>query len=211
MSGFWVVTWQLHCLTRKKIFCFKLCSGNTDTARLTVLESLKWDIAQWKEDSSSWSTLICFHTCLLNVSFVVPFTITYIDFGLYCPVQADIVSNKGQPPECSILIFAKAILRKIFLFHSPPKGGRKLQVYFFKQAKIEQGRMSNLISSLFVAQLMLQISQDYMLFGRHSWAISSFFLAYALISLCTFFLKFYSGVFFFPPKDTHLRAPLILT
>ena len=84
MSGFWVVTWQLHCLTRKKIFCFKLCSGNTDTARLTVLESLKWDIAQWKEDSSSWSTLICFHTCLLNVSFVVPFTITYIDFGLYC-------------------------------------------------------------------------------------------------------------------------------
>ena len=63
---------------------------------------------------------------------MVPFTITYIDFGLYCPVHADIVLNKGQHPECSILIFAKAILRKIFLFHSPPQKGKKTSSLFFQ-------------------------------------------------------------------------------
>ena len=70
---------------------------------------------------------------------MVLFTITYIDFGLYCPVHADIVLNKGQHPECSVLVFAKAILKKIFFIPIvPPKGEKKnLQVYFFKQAKTE--------------------------------------------------------------------------
>ena len=121
----------LQCLIRKK-FCFKFCSGNTDTTRLTVLKSLKWDIAQWKEDSSSWSTPICFHTCLSNVSFMVLFTITYIDFGLYCLVHADVVLIKDNIQSDSVLVFAKAIFKKNnFYSHSPSKRGKKPPSLFF--------------------------------------------------------------------------------
>lgn len=100
---------------------------------------------------------------------MVLFTITYIDFGLYCLVHADLVLIKDNIQSDSVLVFAKAILKKIiFIPIVPPKGEENLQVYFFKQTKLVEGRMSNLISSLFVTQLMLQIHQDFMLFGGDS-------------------------------------------